>query len=135
MFVVATPFFFLLTIDWIKRQTTEKNKDCIQWTLVTRLEELNLGDDVALFSHNYQDKHSKLTRMGMISARAALRINKSKTKGMRINIANADRLELDGEEIDEVEYFAHPGINISREGGSDGDIQLGIEKAKVLSRF
>ena len=132
MFVVATPFFFLLTIDWIKRQTTEKNKDCIQWT---RLEELNLGDDVALFSHNYQDKHSKLTRMGMISARAALRINKSKTKGMRINIANADRLELDGEEIDEVEYFAHPGINISREGGSDGDIQLGIEKAKVLSRF
>ena len=102
---------------------------------MTRLEELDLADDVALFSHSYQDMHSKLTRMGMISARAGLRINKSKAKGMRINTANADRLELDWEEIDEVAYFAHPGINISREGGSDGDIQLGIEKAKLLSRF
>jgi len=38
--------------------------------------------------------------MSKISAKAGLRISKSKTKGMRINTTNADRLELDGEEID-----------------------------------
>ena len=54
----------------------------------------------------------------MISAKAALRIKKSKTKG-RINTRNADRLELDGEEIDEVEDFANLSSNISKDGGSD----------------
>ena len=54
----------------------------------------------------------------MISAKAALRITKSKTKE-RINTRNADRLELDGEEIDEVEDFANLSSNISKDGGSD----------------
>lgn len=54
----------------------------------------------------------------MISAKPDLRINKSKTKG-RINTRNADRLELDGEDIDEVEGFANLGSNISKDGGSD----------------
>ena len=94
---LLSPFLFLLIIDWIKRQTTEKHRDGLQWTLVAQVD-VDFADDVALFSHNYQDIHSKLTRMplGMISERAGLRINKSKTKGIRINTANADRLELDG---------------------------------------
>lgn len=54
----------------------------------------------------------------MISAKPDLRINKSKTKG-RINTRNADRLELDGEDIDEVEGFANLGSNISKDGESD----------------
>lgn len=54
----------------------------------------------------------------MITAKPDLRINKSKTKG-RINTRNADRLELDGEDIDEVEGFANLGSNISKDGGSD----------------
>ena len=64
---------------------------------------------------------SKLTRKGMISAKAALRIKKSKTKGGGggINTRNADRLELDGEEIDEVEDFANLSSNISKYSGSD----------------
>lgn len=67
---------------------------------MTQLEDLDFADDVALLSHNHQGMQSKLTRMSKISAKAGLRISKSKTKGMRINTTNADRLELDGEEID-----------------------------------
>ena len=65
-----------------------------------------------------QGMQSKLTRMGIISAEADLRVNKSKTKGMGINTTNADRLELDGEEVDEVEDFAYLGSNISNDDGS-----------------
>ena len=50
--------------------------------------------------------------------KAGLRINKSKTKG-RINVRNVDRIEVDGEEIDEIEDFADLGSKISRDGGSD----------------
>jgi len=128
---LLSPFLFLLVIDWVMRQTTEKHRDGIRWALMTRLEDLDFADDVALLSHNHQDMQSKLTRMGMISAKASLRISKSKTKGMRINTTNADRLELDGEEIDEVEEFAYLGSNISKDGGSDRDIQLRIGKART----
>ena len=75
---------------------------------------------MSLYSHiiNRACIPSKLTRKGMISAKPDLRINKSKTKG-RINTRNADRLELDGEDIDEVEGFANLGSNISKDGESD----------------
>lgn len=122
----------MLIIDWIKRQTTEKHRDGIQWTLVTEVD-VDFADDVALFSNNHQDMHSKLTRMGMISERAGLRINKSKTKGIRINTANADRLELDGEEIDEMEDFANLGINISMEVGQTETSNWGSGKRELLS--
>jgi len=69
--------------------------------------------------------------MAKISAKASLRISKSKTKGMRINTTNADRPDLDGEEIDEVEDFACLGSNITRDGGSDRNIQLRIGKART----
>ena len=69
----------------------------MQWTLMTQLEDLTFADAVAFLSRNHRDMQSKLTRMAKISAKAGLRISKSKTKGMRINTTNADRLELDGE--------------------------------------
>jgi len=48
---------------------------------------------------------SKLTWLAKISAKTGLRISKSKTKVMGLNTRNADKLELDGEAIDEVEIF------------------------------
>ena len=78
-----------------------------------------------------QSKLDKLTRMAKIAAKACLRINKSKAKGMRINTTNADRLELDGKEMDEVEDIAYLGSNNSKNGGSDQDIHLWIGKART----
>ena len=66
-----------------------------------------------------------------ISKSANQQISKSKTKGMRINTSNADRLELDGEDIEEVEDFVYLGSNISKDGGSDRDIQVRIGKART----
>ena len=49
---------------------------------------------------------------------------------MRVNTRNTDRIELDGDEIDEVEDFAYLGSNISKDGGSDQDIRVRIGKAR-----
>ena len=88
-----------------------------------------------MLSHNRQGIQSKLTRLAKISTKAGLRITKSKIKGMRIITRNTDRLELDGEEIDEVEDFAYLGSNISKDGGSDRDIQVRIGKARTVFTF
>jgi len=50
---------------------------------------------------------------------------------MRVNTRNANKLELDGEAIDEVENFTYLGSNVSKDGGSDRDIQTRIGKART----
>ena len=74
---------------------------------------------------------SKLTQLAKISAKTGLRISKSKTKVMRVNIRKADKLELDGEAIDEVENFTYLGSNIGKDGGSVRDIQVRTGKART----
>ena len=128
---MLSPFLFLLVIDWIMRQTTEKHRDGIQWTLPTRLENLDFADDIALLSHNHQGMQSKLTRLAKISAKTSLRDQQIQHKVMRVNTRNADKLELDGEAIDEVENFTYLGSNISKDRGSDWDIQVRIGKART----
>ena len=94
------------------RQTTEANRDGIQWTLTTRLEDLDFADGIALLSHNHQGMQAKVKRIAKISAKTGLRISKSKTKVMRVKTRNVDNIKLDGEAIDEVEDFTYLGSNI-----------------------
>ena len=104
---------FLLVIDWTMLQTTEKHRGGIQWTLTSRLEDLDFADGIALLSHNHQGMQSKVTQLAKISAKTDLRISKSKTKVMRVNTMNADKLDLDGEATDERENFTYLGSNFS----------------------
>ena len=58
---LVSPFLFLLVIDWIMRETTEKHRHSIQWTLTTRIEDLDFADDIVLLSSNHQGMQSKVT--------------------------------------------------------------------------
>ncbi|KAL9961748.1 hypothetical protein ACROYT_G030755 [Oculina patagonica] len=108
-----SPSLFLLVIDWIMRRTTEKRQNGIQWALITRLEDLDFADDIALLSHNHRSMQSKLPRLAKISMPTGLRISKSKTKAIRVKTRNADRIELDGDEIYKVDDFAYLGGPLS----------------------
>ena len=72
----------------------ERHHNGIQWTLTTRLEDLDFADVVTLLLHKHQDMQSKLTQLGMISAKAGLRINKLKTKRMRINTGLTPQMQI-----------------------------------------
>ena len=70
--------------------------------------------------------------MAKTSAKAGRRISKSKTKGMKINTTNAGMQSRTGwVDIEEVEDFVYLGSNISKDGGSDRDIQVRIGKART----
>ena len=128
---LLSPFLFLLSIDWIMQRMTEANRDGLQWTLTTRLEDLDFADDIALLSHNHQGMQAKVTWLAKISAKTGLKISKSKTKVMRVKTRNVDNIKVDGEAIDEVEDFTYLGSNISKDGGSDQDIVARIGKART----
>ena len=119
---LLSPFLFLLFTDWIMRRTTKKHQDVILWTLTTRLEDLDFADNISLLSHNHRGMQSKLTRLAKISIQMGLSISKSRTKVMRVNTRNTDKIESDGDEIDQVEDFAYLGSNISKDSGSDQDL-------------
>ena len=50
---LLSPFLFLLVIDWIMRTSTSGRGNGIQWTLWTKLDDLDFADNLTLLSHNH----------------------------------------------------------------------------------
>ena len=128
---LLSPFMFLLVIDWIMRTTTEGKKNGIQWTLWTQLEDLDFADDLALLSHNHDQMQSKTTRLAATSERTGLKINRGKSKVMRINTTNENPITVGGEQLEEVDSFTYLGSVIDKEGGTDVDVRARIGKARA----
>jgi len=78
---------------------------------------------------------SKVTQLAKISAKTDFRISKSKTKVMRVNTRNADKLELDGEATDERENFTYLGSNFSKDSGSDRIYKGGVGRQGLHSQY
>jgi len=76
---------FLLVIDWIMRTTTEGKKNGIQWTPWTQLGDLGFADDLALLCHNHDQMPGTATGLTATSERTGLKINRGKSKVLRIN--------------------------------------------------
>ena len=78
-------FIFLLVVDWIMRRTTENGNTGIRWEFMSKLEDLDFADDIALLSSTQQHAQVKATRLNEYAAQTGLRINKKKTEVLRIN--------------------------------------------------
>ena len=70
------------------RTTTEGKKNGIQRTPWTQLENLDFPDDLALCSHNNDQMQGMTTGLAAILERTGLKINRGKSKVMRINTTN-----------------------------------------------
>ena len=60
-----------------------------------------------------------------------MKINAEKTKLLRLNTSNAEKVQVDGQDIGEVERFVYLGANVSNEGSTEDDIKAGLGKATV----
>jgi hypothetical protein len=49
-----------MVIDWVSKTAYNESKG-IQWTLQTRLEDLDFADDICMLSHHYQDMQHQAT--------------------------------------------------------------------------
>ena len=84
MSAVAVPLPPGHRLDHELTTTTGRNNG-IQWTLWTKLDDLDFADDLALLSHNHTQMQDKTTRLAETSAGTGLKINKRKTELMKIN--------------------------------------------------
>ena len=98
----------------------------IQWSLTTSLEDLDFADDLALLSHRIQDMRDKTQALKEQSVKVGLKINATKTKLMRVGTKQDDGVMITGEQIEEVDEFRYLGSIVSKNGGTEEDIQARI---------
>jgi len=123
-------FLFLIAIDWIMRRTVGKGENGIRWTFTSKLDDLDFADDVALLSCTKQHIQNKTTKMNEEARRVGLKINKGKTKVMRINRKSQEKVAVDGQDIGEIE-FNYLGATICKEGGGGmKDLKNRLSKAR-----
>jgi hypothetical protein len=128
---LLSPLLFLLVIDWIMKSSTAHKQNGIQWTLWTKLDDLDFADDLALLSHTQQQMQEKTNIIAKTSASTGLNINKGKSKILKVNTANSTPIKLEGVELEEVESFTYLGSTVDKEGGTDADIKTRIGKARA----
>ena len=56
---ILSLILFLMAIDWLMKQTTQGKKNCLQWTILDQLDDLDFADDLALLSHTNRQMQDK----------------------------------------------------------------------------
>lgn len=127
---ILSPMLFLITIDWVMRQTTSDKARGIQWTLFSHLEDLDFADDLVLLSSRSDHLQVKTDRLDKFSSQTGLNINIMKTKVMSINSVNPTPITVKNKVLDPVEDFTYLGSLISKDNGAMKDIQSRLGKAR-----
>ena len=83
----------------------------------TQLDDLDFADDLALLSSTRQQMQAKTDIMAEKSAQIGLRINRGKTKFLRVNNQSNEPINVYGEPIDEVNLFIYQGSIVDTSGG------------------
>ena len=124
-------FLFLLVMEWIMRVTVEGSNTGIRWKMCSKLDDLDFADDIAIISSTREQIQQKVRSLSTNSKGIGLKINAEKTKLLRLNTSNTEKVQVDGQDIKEVESFVYLGANVSNEGGTEDDIQARLGKARV----
>nr|KAG5694275.1 hypothetical protein BaRGS_031993 [Batillaria attramentaria] len=127
---VMSGFLFLLAIDWIMRQTTERHRHGIRWDLTSTLEDLDFADDIALISSKFEHIQAKTDRLVENAGRVGLRLNSAKCKVMRTNAKRQDKVKIGQEEVEDVKEFVYLGATVATDGGGTEDIKNRLSKAR-----
>ena len=122
-------FIFLIVIDWIMKNVTERNNTGIRWKFMEKLEDLDFADDIALLSSNFQHMQIKVTKLNNFARKTGLKINSKKTEVLRINSKSNNNITIAGQLLNEVDKYTYLGAIISNQGGGGEDINSRIRKA------
>ena len=95
------------------------------------LEDLDFTDDLALISSSERHIQTKVSNLGQHANMTGLRINTAKTMIMSWNNPTGRKVQVDGEELEEVLKFVYLGGTVTQEGGSDQDIKSRLGKARA----
>ena len=126
---LLSPFLFLLAIDFIMKHCNNGNG--LPWTNNEELDDLDFADDLAIVSDAINKMQDKTIQLKELSERVGLFININKTKTMKINIEDNAAVNLGNDNLEEVENFTYLGSIVSKNGGTEEDINGRLKKARA----
>ena len=127
---VLSTLLFNLVVDWIMHRTTEDQIRGIRWMPFSYLEDLDYANDLALLSHTHTHIQEKTQRLHTFAKQVGLNISSKKTEIMALNTTNTQLVQIDNEELPYTDRFTYLGCIISKDGGTDLDIQSRLNKAR-----
>jgi hypothetical protein len=129
---ILSPLLFTIILDWVMKKATKTPRG-IQWTMSSRLEDLDFADDICMMTHRESDMRAKLNQLVHYAGQVGLKVNARKTKLMRLDPDSRGgtvQLCVGSTVIEEVEKFCYLGSIISKNSSSDDDIITRIQKAR-----
>lgn len=126
---VLSPLLFNIVLDVVMKTATNATKG-ISWGLLGQLGDLEYADDICLLSHRHSDMSANIKKLEKAVSNAGLKINKGKTKSMRINAICNQPFLINGSPMEDVNSFCYLGSIIDSKGGSSIDINHRINNAK-----
>ena len=119
-------FLFLIIMDWIMRRAVENGENGIRRRFTSKLDDLDFADDIALISSTKQQIQDKTTKLEEEARRVGLKVSTEKTKTMRINARNQDKIVVNDIE----DEFTYLGAKVCKEGGGMKDLKNRRSKAR-----
>ncbi|GFR64218.1 retrovirus-related Pol polyprotein from type-2 retrotransposable element R2DM [Elysia marginata] len=123
-------FLFLLVIDWIMKNTVGNGENGIRWKFMSKLDDLDFSDDIALLSSTQQHLQQKTDNLVLLSQRTGLRVNPEKCNTLRIYEKSTDKIRVDNATLEDVETFHYLGAVVSKIGGGSKNLQNRLTKAR-----
>ena len=107
-------FLFCLVLDWVMRNSVQGKNTGIRWKFMSKLEDLDFADDIALISSKINDIQAKTTAAKKWAVKAGLKFNIWKIKSMRLNTKIDRPIRIDGQELEDVDEFTYLGSKYTK---------------------
>ncbi|GFR99724.1 hypothetical protein ElyMa_001053500 [Elysia marginata] len=104
------------------RISTEGNQQEIKWALTSQLGDSEIAYHIAKISHSYQRMQEKTTTLNTTLRGLGLKINKSKTKILRLKTNSNRPVTVEDEESEDVDSFTYLENTIKRQGGIEDGV-------------
>ena len=79
----------------------------VRWRFTSKLDDLDFADGVALIYSTKQQIQDKTTKLEEEARRVELKVSTERTKVMRINARNQDKIVVDEIGIEDVDEFTY----------------------------
>ena len=126
---VISPVLFLVVIDWVMRKATKDQPRGLVWGLTKKMEDCDFADDIALLAHTQRDIQDKTDKVDKTARSVGLKIHPNKTKIMKAKNRSNRKIEIRGQELEEVEHFKYLGSYISADSDIEKEISSRIGQA------
>ncbi|GFR97185.1 endonuclease-reverse transcriptase [Elysia marginata] len=112
------------------KSTVGNGENGIRWKFMSKLDDLDFADDIALLSSTQQHFQQKTDNLVLLSHQTGLRVNPEKCKTLRIYEKSTDNIRVDNATLEDVETVHYLGAVVSKIGGGSKDLQNRLTKAR-----